>query len=120
MSQRNIVMGLLAVSASVAAAAQPYSGEIREALSLPVVATFTSAKPVYDLEVCVADVLSAEGAPIVLRDGPNDVLMLAYNGFNTAYYASVRLHPTDRGTTLDLRARKAFQNKMVGRLPECL
>jgi len=120
MSSRSCLAGPLCLLLCARAPAQPYSGEVREALALPVVASFTSTKQIYDLEVCVADVLSAEGAPIVLRDGPDDVLMLAYNGFNTAYYASVWMRPAPSGTILDLRARKAFQNKMMVRLPQCL
>lgn len=101
---------------------RPYFGELRERLESPVVATFASSKQPHDLEVCVANAVLSLGAPIILRDGPDNTIVGAMYapGYSQAFLASISLIKTRTGTLMELRLRgKGWDERMKERLTVC-
>lgn len=100
---------------------KPYEGELKERLRAPAVAVFESAKRSYDLEICVADILTAIGTPIVLRDGPDDIVVAASFREANAYLTSISIIRTETGSRLELRLRgKALIETLRARMAACL
>jgi hypothetical protein len=96
-------------------------GEIKERLESPITASFDTAKRADQLEICLADVLSVTGSPTVLRDGPDNIVILSSSGFGGAYLASVSVNKTATGSHLDLRIRgKGWDDRMKERITVCL
>lgn len=68
-------------------------GEISENLRMPVKAEYTTAKPIVDLELCVADALSTSGTISIVRDGDKNVIILAAQPRDRGYVSSAYLSP---------------------------
>lgn len=105
----------------LAAQAGAYAGELKEHLALPPSATFSSAKPAYDMEICIADALTVLGTPTVLRDGPSNIVIAASIPMSGTYIASATVLHTDEGSRVDLRVRgKGWNDRMRERIQACL
>ena len=100
---------------------KPYYGELRERLDSPVVATFDSNKQPHDLELCVANAVLSLGGPVILRDGPENVIVGAsMSPIGQAFLVTVSLLKTANGTRLELRLRgKGWDERMKERLGAC-
>ncbi len=98
-----------------------YYGELRERLESPVVATFESSKQPHDLEVCITNAVLSLGVPVILRDGPENVIVGATLApFSQAFPVSVSLLRSASGTRLELRLRgKGWDERMKERLAIC-
>jgi hypothetical protein len=116
---------VLAIAATIATPAladdKPYYGELRERLEAPVVATIESTKQPYDLEVCVANAVLSLGGPVILRDGPDNVIVGAsMSPTSQAFLVSVSLLKTAGGTRMELRLRgKGWDERMKQHLTTC-
>lgn len=101
---------------------KPYRGEIAERLASPVVATFETSKPSYDLEICIANAVVSLGAPVVLRDGPDNVVVMAsMSPISQAFIISASLIKIPTGTRIDMRLRgKGWDERMKERIKACL
>jgi hypothetical protein len=107
--------------ALLAAQTEPYEGELKEHLRTPVKATMESAKRAYDLEICVADVLTVLGMPIALRSGPDDVVIAASFLVSNAYMASATIIRVGEGSRVELRIRgKGWNDRFRERLQACM
>jgi len=114
------MFGLLAL-ALIGAQAEPYEGELKEHLRLPVKASMPSGKRSYDLEICVADVLTVLGTPTALRSGPDDVVIAASFPTSNAYIASATIVRVGTGSRIDLRVRgKGWDDRLRARMEACL
>ena len=111
----------IAALALLSAQAEPYEGELKEHLRTPVKATMESAKRSYDLEICVADVLTALGTPTALRSGPDDVVIAASFPTSNAYIASATIIRVGQGSRVELRVRgKGWDDRLRTRLQACM
>lgn len=121
----NKLLCALAASASIASPAladdKPYYGELRERLESPVIATVESTKQPYDLEACSANAVLSLGGPVVLRDGPDNVIVGASMEPNgQAFLVSINLIKTATGTRMELRLRgKGWDERMKERMTVC-
>lgn len=114
-------MIMMAVIALAMIADAPWVGEIREKLGQPVVAQFTSPKPIDRLELCVANVVTTLGTPVVLRDGPDKVVILASAADGRIYLTAVSMTQTNGTTHIDLRVQgKGWNDRIATRLQSCL
>lgn len=101
--------------------AEPFEGELSEHLRTPVKATMTSTKRAYDLELCVADVLTVLGTPTALRSGPDDVVIAASFPGGNAYIGSATIVRVGDGSRVDLRIRgKGWDDRLRARLQGCM
>lgn len=108
-----------AILMAAAMQAESFAGELRESLNSPVLATMTTPKASYDLEVCVADVLTQIGILTVYRDGPDNLVIAA--GQNNLFTGSVRMTKVAVGTQLDVHVkRKSIDDRVITRLRGCL
>lgn len=104
-----------------AAASTPYAGELKEQLNRPVAAAFQTPKKAYDLEVCIADVLTIMGTPTSFRDGPDDVILAASVPGSGTYSASATIKSTSNGSMVELRIRgKGWDDRLRSRIEHCL
>lgn len=114
-------MLLIFFAAALLAQDKPFEGELQEILRSPIKAQFDTTKPGHQLELCVADSLSIAGAPSVLRDGLDDVVMVAPNGASGSYLAAVSIRKTESGSHIDLRVRgKGWDDRLKMRINTCL
>jgi len=113
-------LAALTVLAAAAPASAQYSGELKERLRAPVIDTFTTRKKPYDLEICLADVITSVGYPIVLRDGPRDVVIAAALS-PSKYMASFSLRDVPAGTQIEMRLMgKGWDERFRSRIRDCL
>lgn len=116
-----LAVTLAALQTAAPVGEKPWQGEIMERLSAPVIATFTTTKPAYDLEICVANALTSLGTPTVLRDGPDNIVILASLHGGNAFLASASIIKTATGSRIDLRLRgKGFDDRVTRRIDDCL
>jgi hypothetical protein len=116
-----VALGTATLAGAALAQQMPYEGELRERLSKPVIASLESRKPAYDLELCVADVMTVMGVPTVLRDGPDNLQMMINFPNGNSYTASVSFIKLANGTRLDIRLRgKGWDDRLRDRLTTCL
>jgi len=109
----------LAMASATPAAAQ-YAGELKERLRAPVIETFQTARKPYDLEICLADVITSVGYPIILRDGPKDVVIAAALS-PSKYMASFTLRDVPAGTHIEMRLMgKGWDERFRTRVRDCL
>jgi len=110
---------LTGLAAAGSASAQ-YAGELKERLRAPVVENFTTPKKPYDLEICLADVITSVGYPIVLRDGPRDVVIAAALS-PSKYMASFSLRDVPAGTQIEMRLMgRGWDERFRSRVRDCL
>lgn len=108
------------IAAALMAQQAPYAGELRERLNAPIKASINSAKPPYDLEICVADVISVVGTPTVFRDGPDDVVIASSFPTGNKFLAAVSIRRVATGSHLDLRLQgKGWDDRITERLKAC-
>lgn len=111
---------LLVFAAFMAVQQAPYAGELRERLNSPIKATVESKKMPYDLELCVADVLTITGTPSVFRDGPENVVIVSSLPASNTYMAAVSIERIASGSRLNLRLRgKGWDDRVTDRIKAC-
>lgn len=90
-------MKVLSFLALLGVVSPPPRGEIRERLETPPNFTFHTNKRPVDLELCVADVLSAMTDPAAFHDGPDREVVIASSG---KVIAAIELNGSPNGTTV--------------------
>jgi hypothetical protein len=97
-------------------------GPIRHRLSEPVVKTFETWKAPSDLEICVADAVSVTGVPLVMRDGPDNVVITGSRApQSTAVPISASIVKTPTGSRIDMRLDyKGWDERLTSRFAGCL
>ena len=99
---------------------QAYEGELKERLRAEPKAILQSAKPSYDLELCVADALTVVGNPSVFRDGPDNIVIAVTPGGGNAFIATVSIIKVPTGSKLELRVRgKGLDDRLASRVGGC-
>ena len=112
---------ILTLALALAAQKGDYEGELRERLRAAPAAVLTTSKPAYDLEICVADALTAVGTPTVLRNGPVNIVIASAMAANEDYIATVNINKVASGSELILRvAGRGWNDRLRTRIEGCL
>lgn len=97
-------------------------GEIAERLAAPPSFTLTTAKHPEDLELCVADAVSAITTPAAFRDGPNRTVVTgSITYMSTKVIVTVELNGSPSGTSIVGKVMgKSYDDRLRGRIERCL
>lgn len=100
---------------------KPWQGEIMERLESPITASFDTTKRADQLEICLANVVTVLGTPVILRDGPDNIVMLSATVNGGGFASSISVNKTATGSHLDLRLRgKGWDDRFRERINACI
>jgi hypothetical protein len=118
-----IVFAALAWAAAVmqpevGVALPPHRGKLHETLASPIDFSFQATGRLEDVQICIADVVSVVGAPVVLQNGRDRLVIASYS--QGTFMAAVSLAQQRELVTAEIRVRGGgWDGRIASRTRSC-